>query len=68
MNVEERLISASEAAKLLHVSKPTLRRLIAEGKLEAFKVGQHWRTSEGACDRFVQRECREHAIECLRKR
>lgn len=68
MNVGEVLISTAEAAKLLHVSEPTVRRLIADCKLEGFKLGSHWRTSEVACNRYVARQYKNHVTECMRTR
>ena len=45
-----------EVAKILKVSQMTVRRLIDEGELEAFKVGNQWRITKEALDRFMQKK------------
>lgn len=38
-----RFASTREVARLLHVSDDTVRRLIAEGRIEAVRCGRLWR-------------------------
>lgn len=42
---DETMLTTSEAAKLLCVSRPYVSRLIDEGKIKGFKVGKHRRVS-----------------------
>ena len=37
------LLSVKEVAAYLHVSKRLVRRMIAQGELEAVKAGREWR-------------------------
>ena len=45
----------AELAKLLKVSEKTVRTLIDAGDIEAFKVGNQWRITREALDRFKQK-------------
>lgn len=55
----EKLLTLEQAAEKLLVSKATLYRWITNGskgvRLEAIKMGVHWRTSEEALQRFGDR-------------
>ena len=51
------LLTLTEAAELLQVSKRTLQRMIKLGQLPAFKVGGQWRVRETQLRQWV--ECRE---------
>lgn len=41
-----RLYKLTEVEKILGVSHRTLQRWVAEGKLEAVKIGSRWKVSE----------------------
>jgi excisionase family DNA binding protein len=61
MELEDiRLLTLSEAAKLLQVSTRTLQRMIRNGELPAFKVGGQWRVRETQLRQWV--ESREGSI------
>ena len=47
-------LTVSEAAELLHVSKPTLLRLLRREEIPAFKVGNQWRISESQLVQFIE--------------
>lgn len=47
------LLTLSEAAKKLKFSEKTVRKFIAEGKLEASKLGRSWRISPEDIDTFL---------------
>jgi excisionase family DNA binding protein len=49
-----RLLTLSEAAKLLQVSTRTLQRMIRNGELPAFKVGGQWRLRETQLRQWVE--------------
>ena len=55
-NIKGVVISLQEAAKLMNVSYATARRLAVSGKLEAFRIGNTWRTSDVACWEYVERQ------------
>lgn len=44
----------AEAAKLLRVSESTIRRMIDNGELQAFKVHNQWRIRRDVLERFMQ--------------
>jgi excisionase family DNA binding protein len=41
--MQEGLLTASQVARYLNVDRFTVYRLVAQGKLPAFKVGNQWR-------------------------
>ena len=47
------MLKVDEVAGLLRVSKATIQRWCAEGKLPAFKIGQHWRINAESLRRLV---------------
>ena len=46
------VLSTTEAARTLGISRPTLMKLVREGKIEAFKVGTHTRLQRSEVLRF----------------
>ncbi len=54
--MSDTVYTIEEVAKMLKVSQMTVRRLIDEGELEAFKVGNQWRITKEALDRFMTRK------------
>lgn len=61
-----RLLTLSEAARLLQVSTRTLHRMIRSGDLPALKVGGQWRVRETQLQQWV--EHREASAVVARKR
>ena len=61
-----RLLTLSEAARLLQVSTRTLHRMIRSGDLPALKVGGQWRVRETQLQQWV--EHRETSGGVARKR
>ncbi len=53
---KDRAISLAEAAGRLGVSVRTIRRMIDEGKLRAFKVLGQWRIRETEIERIMRGE------------
>ena len=41
--MEEKLLTTKQVAEIFHVTRPTIFKMINEGKLRAFKVGHHYR-------------------------
>jgi excisionase family DNA binding protein len=61
-----RLLTLSEAARLLQVSTRTLHRMIRSGDLPALKVGGQWRVRETQLQQWVEQ--RETSAAVVRKR
>jgi len=51
MSIEESL-SIAEAATLLKVSKQTVRRMIADGRIEVYRVGHQIRIRKSVIERL----------------
>lgn len=49
----EEVLKVEEVAGILKVSKATVQRWCAAGKLPAFKIGQHWRISGAKLRHFI---------------
>lgn len=49
-----RMLTLAEAAEVLHVSKRTLERMIADKRFPAFKVGGQWRVRESQVIKWVE--------------
>lgn len=49
----ERVMTLEEAADYLKIAKPTLYRLLEEGKIPAFKVGNQWRFTKELIDNWL---------------
>lgn len=50
-----RLLTCTEAAESLNVSKRTIERLIRRNELPAFKVGGQWRINENRLAEWIQK-------------
>ena len=50
-----RVLTLSQAAKLLHVSPRTLDRMIYKQELPSFKVGGQWRLPESQLNEWIER-------------
>ena len=53
------LLTLDEAAKVLQVSKRTVRRMVDQKEFPAFKVGGQWRVRESEVTKWIQ-ELSEH--------
>ncbi len=49
----EQVLTLEEAAQYLKVAKPTLYRLLEDGKIPAFKVGNQWRFTKELIDKWL---------------
>ncbi len=47
--------TVEEVAKLLRVSEATVRRLIKTGELEGFSVGNQYRITQEALDKYMKK-------------
>lgn len=50
------LLNLADAARILHVSKRTLLRMIQHGEVTAFKVGGQWRLRESLLRQWIRRK------------
>jgi excisionase family DNA binding protein len=55
-NTSIKLLTLSEAASILKISKRTLLRMIQTGQIRALKVGGQWRILESRLGELVQEE------------
>ena len=51
--MQEGLLTASQVARYLSVDRFTVYRLVAQGKLPAFKVGNQWRFKRQMVDAWL---------------
>lgn len=51
--MKEQVLTLEEAALYLKVAKPTLYRLLEDGKIPAFKVGSQWRFTRELIDTWL---------------
>ena len=49
----EEIMTLEEVAEYLKIAKPTLYRLLEEGKIPAFKVGNQWRFTKELINQFL---------------
>lgn len=54
------VMTISDLAEYLQVSKSSLYKLVQGGKVPGHKVGKHWRFSRMVIDRWIQGESQEH--------
>jgi len=52
--VQEEMVGLEEAAGVLKVSRSTLTRMLAQGRLKGFKVGRQWRFRRSDLGKFSQ--------------
>lgn len=56
MTDADMVYTIEEVARILKVSHMTIRRLIERGEIEAFKVGNQYRITKDALDRYMKRK------------
>lgn len=49
----KQVLTLEEAAQYLKIAKPTLYRLLEDGKIPAFKVGNQWRFTRELIDKWL---------------
>jgi len=58
-----RLMDFKDMVKYLHVSRPTLYRLVQDRKIPATKVGGQWRFMKQRIDKWlIDREGKSHKL------
>ncbi len=53
--MEETMLTIQEVAETLRVSDSTVRRWVAEGKIEGLKFGRQWRFKSAEISRWLER-------------
>jgi len=53
MASRDEVFTVDELASYLKISKSTLYKLLAEGKVSGQKVGRHWRFSKKVIDKWL---------------
>lgn len=48
--------TVEEVAKILRVSTATVRRLLKAGEIEGFPVGNQWRVTQEALDKYMRKQ------------
>lgn len=62
------LLTISRAGRLLGVSRPTVRRLVRDGKLTVLRVGSRPRIPSVAIERWIAAQCGATTAEDARSR
>jgi excisionase family DNA binding protein len=57
--IEDRLLTASEVADLLRVSRMSIYRMIKQGEMSAFRVGRSYRLREADVHRYLMQRFTE---------
>jgi excisionase family DNA binding protein len=52
---EEKFYTVSEVAVMLRITVQTIRRMIKEGELPAFRIRGEWRIRQSAIDEFIRK-------------
>lgn len=55
------LLTASETARMLRVTRQTVARMIADGRIRASRVGGQWRISKEWLERYLKEGGDAHA-------
>lgn len=59
MHNDNRILMFEEAMEMLHIRKNTLYQLLRSGELNAFKIGNVWKITEGAVLDYIDRKMKE---------
>jgi excisionase family DNA binding protein len=51
---QEKLLSVAQVAEYLNVDKFTIYRLVTDGQIPAFKVGNQWRFKKNLIERWLR--------------
>jgi excisionase family DNA binding protein len=54
----EQLLDAADVGRVLKISLPNVRRLLASGEIESILVGRRWRVRPEALDSFIEKRTR----------
>jgi excisionase family DNA binding protein len=54
MHTMEELLTLKELSKYLKISKPTLYKMVEQGKIPALKIANQWRFKKGDIDSWLE--------------
>ncbi len=54
-NMEE-LLTLKELSKYLKISKPTIYKMVEQGKIPALKIANQWRFKKGDIDGWLEKQ------------
>jgi excisionase family DNA binding protein len=54
----EELLTLKELSRYLKISKPTLYKMVEQGKIPALKIANQWRFKKGDIDTWLERQRR----------
>jgi excisionase family DNA binding protein len=57
--MKQELLTTNEAIEILRITRPTLLKLIKDGKLKATKIGHNYRILKEDLDSFIRGESDE---------
>lgn len=53
MPIEEQILTINELSEYLKISKSSIYKQLAHGKIPGQKLGKHWRFSKAAIDQWL---------------
>jgi excisionase family DNA binding protein len=60
--MKQELLTTNEAIEILKITRPTLLKLIKDGKLKATKIGHNYRILSDDLDKFIRGETKEAKV------
>jgi excisionase family DNA binding protein len=56
MHDMEELLTLKELSKYLKISKPTIYKMVEQGKIPALKIANQWRFKKGDIDGWLEKQ------------
>jgi len=56
MRTMEELLTLKELSKYLKISKPTIYKMVEQGKIPALKIANQWRFKKGDIDSWLEKQ------------
>jgi len=53
--MEKEIMTITQVAEYLQISEVTTYKLVSEGKINAFKIGRHWRIKKDDLNEFIEK-------------
>jgi excisionase family DNA binding protein len=53
--MEKEILTITQVAEYLQISEVTTYKLVSEGKINAFKIGRHWRVKKDDLNEFIEK-------------
>jgi DNA binding domain, excisionase family len=53
--MEKEILTITQVAEYLQISEVTTYKLVSEGKIDAFKIGRHWRVKKDDLNEFIEK-------------